>query len=145
MPGGSSGGSAAAVAAHMALGALGSDTGGSIREPASFCGVVGLKPTYGAVSRSGMIAMASSLDQIGPFAKTVEDAAIIFKSIAGKDPLDATSVDAKYKNVGNPKLEEVKRLTVGIPGGIFRSGHRSGSDEGGRGGDQKIEKSGDKV
>ncbi len=91
--GGTSGGSAAAVAAHFALAALGSDTGGSIRQPSSFCGVVGMSPTYGAVSRSGVIAMTSSLDQVGPMAETVEDAAILFKAIAGKDPLDATSAD----------------------------------------------------
>ena len=96
VPGGSSGGSAAAVAAHMALAALGSDTGGSIRQPSSFCGVVGMKPTYGAVSRSGVIAMTSSLDQVGPITKTVEDAAILFKAIAGKDPLDATSTDHEF-------------------------------------------------
>ncbi|MDP4020871.1 MAG: Asp-tRNA(Asn)/Glu-tRNA(Gln) amidotransferase subunit GatA [Candidatus Adlerbacteria bacterium] len=93
VPGGSSGGSAAAVAANMALGALGTDTGGSIREPASFCGIVGLKPTYGAVSRSGLVAMGSSFDQAGPLAKTVEDAELIFNAIAGHDPLDSTTTD----------------------------------------------------
>src|SRR6185503_8771025 len=98
VPGGSSGGSAAAVAANLALGALGSDTGGSIREPASFCGVVGLKPTYGAVSRSGLMAMGSSLDIIGPITKTVEDAEIIFNVIKGKDVLDGTSIDSKVES-----------------------------------------------
>ncbi len=122
VPGGSSGGSAAAVAAHFAIAALGSDTGGSIRQPAAFCGVVGLKPTYGAVSRSGLIAMSSSLDQIGPFAKTVEDAAILFRAIAGRDPLDATSQDAVYKDLTSPVLEKIKGLRVGLPEEYFVGG-----------------------
>ncbi|MBI4991771.1 MAG: Asp-tRNA(Asn)/Glu-tRNA(Gln) amidotransferase subunit GatA [Candidatus Harrisonbacteria bacterium] len=118
VPGGSSGGSAAAVAAHMAIAALGSDTGGSIRQPAAFCGVVGLKPTYGAVSRFGLIAMASSLDQIGPFTKTVEDAAILFKEIAGYDSMDSASSPLS-NNYGdelvNPRLEDIRKLKIGVP------------------------------
>lgn len=119
--GGSSGGSAAAVAAHMAVASLGSDTGGSIRLPAAFCGVVGMKPTYGTVSRSGLIALASSLDQIGPFAKTVPDAAVLFNAIRGADTLDATSVDHRYneETLLRPKLEDVKQLTVGLPEEYF--------------------------
>ena len=107
--GGSSGGSAAAVAMDACLGALGSDTGGSIRQPASFCGVVGLNPTYGSVSRSGLIAMASSFDQIGPMTKTVEDAEIIFNAIKGKDPLDSTSIDFS----STPDFDENK-LRIGL-------------------------------
>jgi aspartyl-tRNA(Asn)/glutamyl-tRNA(Gln) amidotransferase subunit A len=124
VPGGSSGGSAAAVATHFAVAALGSDTGGSIRQPAALCGVVGFKPTYGAVSRSGLIAMASSLDQIGPLTKTVEDAAILFKAIAGVDPLDGTSTDgADYSNIAEPApLEKIKKLTIGLPEEYFVDG-----------------------
>lgn len=123
--GGSSGGSAAAVAAHMALGALGTDTGGSIRLPASFCGVVGLNPTYGAVSRSGVIAMASSLDQVGPLAKTVEDTAILFRAIAGRDRMDATGYGYDYnkdEDLISPKSEKIKQLRVGIPEEYFAEG-----------------------
>lgn len=107
--GGSSGGSAAAVAACMAMAALGSDTGGSVREPASFCGVVGLKPTYGSVSRYGLIAMGSSLDVIGPIAKTVTDSEIIFDAIKGKDRMDSTSIE-----IENSKLK-IKNLRIGVP------------------------------
>lgn len=121
--GGSSGGSAAAVAAHLAMAALGTDTGGSIRLPASFCGVVGMTPTYGAVSRAGVMAMTSSLDQVGPLTKTVEDAAILFKAIAGQDPLDATSAPVKYGDeLLNPKLATIKNLVVGLPDEYFIDG-----------------------
>src|SRR5262249_34972644 len=106
--GGTSGGSAAAVAAHMALGALGTDTGGSVRNPASFCGTVGLKPTYGAVSRSGLVAAVSSFDQAGPMTKTIKDAEILFDAIRGKDPLDSTSIDEHLY----PKHTEKKVLGI---------------------------------
>jgi len=123
VPGGSSGGSAAAVAGHMAIAGLGSDTGGSIREPASFCGVVGLKPTYGAVSRHGLIAMASSLDQIGPLTKTVRDAALLFREISGRDSMDATSADTAYgTELLEPELQKIKGLRVGLPKEFFGSG-----------------------
>jgi aspartyl-tRNA(Asn)/glutamyl-tRNA(Gln) amidotransferase subunit A len=123
VPGGSSGGSAAAVAANLALAALGSDTGGSIRQPAAFCGVVGLKPTYGAVSRYGLIAMASSLDQIGPITKTVEDAAILFRAIHGKDSHDATGADYEYRDdFLNIDRDAVKRMIVGVPDEYFGDG-----------------------
>ncbi len=124
VPGGSSGGSAAAVAGHMAMAALGSDTGGSIRQPAAFCGIVGLKPTYGAVSRYGLIAMASSLDQIGPMTKTVEDAAILFKAIAGRDENDATgNPKAVYgDDLIRPNWDEIKKLRIGIPREYFEGG-----------------------
>jgi len=119
VPGGSSGGSAAAVAAGLASFALGSDTGGSIRQPASFCGVVGLKPTYGSVSRYGLIAMASSLDQIGSLAKTVEDAEIVFETIKGKDEKDSTSVELSEKD--RSELT-VKGLRIGVPKEYFGQG-----------------------
>jgi aspartyl-tRNA(Asn)/glutamyl-tRNA(Gln) amidotransferase subunit A len=121
VPGGSSGGSAAAVAANLALGALGSDTGGSVRQPAAFCGAVGLKPTYGAVSRFGLIAMASSLDQIGPIAKTVEDAEFLFNAIRGEDILDSTSVDFDFSPFKTSQ-KELKQLKIGIPKEYFMQG-----------------------
>ena len=121
VPGGSSGGSAAAVSADMCVSALGSDTGGSIRQPAGFCGVVGLKPTYGAVSRHGLIAMASSLDQIGPIAKTVEDAEIVFNAIKGKDLLDSTSVELKPSDSGL-QLSDLENMTIGLPKEYFGEG-----------------------
>ncbi|MBI4122117.1 MAG: Asp-tRNA(Asn)/Glu-tRNA(Gln) amidotransferase subunit GatA, partial [Parcubacteria group bacterium] len=120
VPGGSSGGAAAAVAADLAPAALGSDTGGSIRQPAAFCGVVGLKPTYGAVSRHGLIAMASSLDQIGPITKTVEDAAILFEAVRGKDRYDATTVQTQKTQL--KKDGSLKGVSIGVPKEYFGEG-----------------------
>ena len=122
IPGGSSGGSAAAVAADETVMAIGSDTGGSIRQPASLCGVVGMKPTYGRVSRYGLIAFASSLDQIGPITKDVRDAALLMNVIAGHDPMDSTSADIEVGDYTKSLVNDVKGIKVGIPKEYFIKG-----------------------
>lgn len=122
VPGGSSGGSAAAVAANLVPWALGSDTGGSIREPASFCGIVGLKPTYGLVSRSGLVAFASSLDQIGPMTKDVEDAALLLNIIAGHDENDSTSVKKEKIDYTKNLKNSIKGMKIGVPKEFFGEG-----------------------
>jgi aspartyl-tRNA(Asn)/glutamyl-tRNA(Gln) amidotransferase subunit A len=122
IPGGSSGGSAAAVAADECIAALGSDTGGSIRQPAACCGVVGMKPTYGRVSRYGLVAFASSLDQIGPITKDVEDCAIMLNAIAGADPLDSTSLDLSIPDYRKALVKDIKGWVLGIPREFFVEG-----------------------
>ena len=122
VPGGSSGGCAGAVAADEAIMALGSDTGGSIRQPAAFCGIVGLKPTYGRVSRYGLIAFASSLDQIGPLTKDVQDSCLIMNAIAGHDPMDSTSLDIPVPDYTKSLISDVKGLKIGIPKEYFVDG-----------------------
>ena len=119
VPGGSSGGSAAAVAANLAVATLGSDTGGSIRQPASFCGVVGVLPTYGRVSRYGLIAFASSLDRVGPFAANVRDAATLLGVIAGHDPRDATSSPAPVPDYAAESDKGAERMRIGVPNEYF--------------------------
>src|SRR5664280_3732312 len=122
VPGGSSGGSAAVVAAGTAVTSLGSDTGGSIRQPASFCGVVGLMPTYGRVSRYGLIAFASSLDHIGPFAKDVKDAAIMLEVIAGRDPMDSTSAEVSVPKYSDEIGQPVRGMKSGVAKEYFGEG-----------------------
>ncbi len=122
VPGGSSGGSAAVVAAGTAVASIGSDTGGSIRQPAAFCGVVGLKPTYGRVSRYGLIAFASSLDHVGPFGKTVKDTALMLQAMAGRDPLDATSADVPVPNYAAHIGQPLDGLRIGMPKEYFGEG-----------------------
>lgn len=122
VPGGSSGGSAAAVGAREAAFALGSDTGGSIRQPAAFCGVVGMKPTYGAVSRYGLVAFASSLDQIGPLTRDVRDSALVLSAIAGHDPRDSTSLKRTYGDFGAQLGEEVDGMRLGLPREFLEEG-----------------------
>jgi len=132
VPGGSSGGSAAATAASLCLGSVGTDTGGSIRQPAALCGVVGMKPTYGRVSRFGMIAFASSLDQAGPLTKTVEDTAIILNAIAGADPRDSTCLDLPVPDYTKSLKEDLKGLNVGIPKEYFVEGMEKDIEAGSR-------------
>ena len=122
IPGGSSGGSAAVVSADAAICSLGSDTGGSIRQPAALCGVVGMKPTYGRVSRYGLIAFASSLDQIGPFTKDVTDCALVLNAICGKDQLDSTSVDVPVPDFTKSLINDVQGLRIGVPKEYFAEG-----------------------
>jgi aspartyl-tRNA(Asn)/glutamyl-tRNA(Gln) amidotransferase subunit A len=122
VPGGSSGGSAAAVAGGLAAGAFGTDTGGSVRQPAAFCGVVGLKPTYGRVSRYGLVAFASSLDHVAPFALDILDTALLLGAVAGHDPLDATSVDAPVPDYAAALAPGVKGLRIGVPDEYFGEG-----------------------
>jgi aspartyl-tRNA(Asn)/glutamyl-tRNA(Gln) amidotransferase subunit A len=129
IPGGSSGGSAAAVAADACIAALGSDTGGSIRQPAACCGVVGMKPTYGRISRYGLVAFGSSLDQIGPITKDVEDCAILLNAIAGHDPLDSTSIDLPIPDYRKALVKDVKGWTLGVPQEFFVEGMDSEVEE----------------
>ncbi|MCM8790394.1 MAG: Asp-tRNA(Asn)/Glu-tRNA(Gln) amidotransferase subunit GatA [Candidatus Omnitrophica bacterium] len=145
IPGGSSGGSAAAVAADETIMALGSDTGGSIRQPAALCGVVGLKPTYGRVSRYGLIAFASSLDQIGPITKDVEDAALLLGVIAGYDEMDSTSVDVPVPDYTRSLQKDVKGLRIGVPREYFVKGIDPEVEEAVRRGIEVLKELGAKV
>lgn len=145
LPGGSSGGSAAAVAATQTIAAVGSETAGSIRQPASWCGVVGLKPTYGRVSRYGVIAMGSSLDSPGPITKTVEDSAILLEALAGKDEMDATTSPYPIENYSKKLELNLKGLRIGISDSYFIKGIDKEVEEGVRNAIRKLEESGAKV
>jgi len=146
IPGGSSGGSAAAVAEGSCVAALGSDTGGSIRQPAAMCGVVGLKPTYGRVSRYGLMAMASSLDQIGPFGRTVQDAALLLKAIEGRDPLDSTSAELKPEQLLPATVSgSLQGLKIGLPKEYFVSGMEPGVEQAVRTAVGQLEKLGAEI
>ena len=129
VPGGSSGGPAAAVAAGECVYSLGSDTGGSVRQPAALCGVVGLKPTYGLVSRYGLVAFASSLDQIGPLTRDVADAAVVLNAVAGHDPRDSTSVVYDVPDYAAALNGDIRGLRVGVPGEYFAEGTQPGVEE----------------
>lgn len=145
VPGGSSGGSAAAVAAGTAVWALGSDTGGSIRQPASFCGVVGMKPTYGRVSRYGLVAYASSLDQVGPITKDVTDCAHILNIIAGRDEMDSTSLDVQVPDFTKALVQDVKGLKIGLPKEYFVKGMDPEVEAAVKNGVKELEKLGAEV
>ncbi len=145
VPGGSSGGSAAAVAAGTAVWALGSDTGGSIRQPASFCGVVGMKPTYGRVSRYGLVAYASSLDQIGPITKDVTDCAHILNIIAGSDEMDSTSLDVQVPDFTKALVQDVQGLKIGLPKEYFVKGMDPEVEAAVKNGVKELEKLGAEV
>lgn len=142
VPGGSSGGSSAAVAAREAIFTIGTDTGGSIRQPAALCGVVGLKPTYGRVSRYGMIAFASSLDQFGPFTRTVEDCALVLQAIAGHDPLDSTSIDAPVPDYVAGLTGNIKGMRLALPKEYFVDGMEPGVANAVRAAVKKLEELG---
>ncbi len=142
IPGGSSGGSAAAVAADLCIAALGTDTGGSIRQPAACCGIVGLKPTYGRVSRYGIIAFASSMDQVGPMTKNVRDSALLLEAIAGRDPADSTSADLAVPHYSEMLTSDIKGLRLGIPKEYFVSGMQAEVEQAVRAAIGKLEKNG---
>lgn len=142
VPGGSSGGSAAAIAAHMALGALGTDTGGSVRQPGSYCGVVAIKPSYGRVSRYGLIAFASSLDSIGAFGRRVEDAALLLNVMAGYDPCDSTSLNQTVPDYSAELAKGIKGMRVGVPKEYFIEGMQPATEQAVRGAIEQLAKLG---